>query len=175
MKNSELKITVIIISLLAVLGTSMLSFHFYQKFMLERPLAEKLSDRPEVEDVSISKQDGKYLIEIKIKQVSNLEKEFTEINTVVKSVLKDKEYDVKIGDRRNQNLEIVFDHIQIAIYDALDNHKYVWLNEELGRYIEPRGMTYKIFIDDQHLYLQINDGKSYLYTIINRTADQAIV
>ena len=60
MKNSELKITVIIISLLVVLGTSMLSFHFYQKFILERPLAEKLSDRPEVEDVSINKQKGKW-------------------------------------------------------------------------------------------------------------------
>ncbi|MDD4548818.1 MAG: hypothetical protein PHT79_03550 [Syntrophomonadaceae bacterium] len=175
MKNSELKITVIIISLLVVLGTSMLSFHFYQKFILERPLAEKLSDRPEVEDVSINKQKGKYLIEIKVKQVSNLEKEFTEINTMIKSTLQDKEYELKIGDKRNQNLEMVFDNIQIAIYDALDNHKYVWLNEELGRYIEPRGMTYKIFIDDQRLYLQINDGQSYLYTIINRTTDQDIV
>ena len=94
---------------------------------------------------------------------------------MIKSTLQDKEYELKIGDKRNQNLEMVFDNIQIAIYDALDNHKYVWLNEELGRYIEPRGMTYKIFIDDQRLYLQINDGQSYLYTIINRTTDQDIV
>lgn len=171
MKNSELRIIVVIISLGVFLGASMGSYYLYEKFMVKKPLIEKLASMPNISNVYVDENDDGFIIEFQLDKVENIEKELIQVNEKIKTILKDKKYDVNIKDRRNQKLELLFDDVQVAVYDAMANNKFVWLNQELARYIEPTGMTYKMLIDDKHLYLQFEDGNDYLYEIIDRYSD----
>ncbi|MBC7076232.1 MAG: hypothetical protein H5T98_09265, partial [Syntrophomonadaceae bacterium] len=98
MRNKQFKVLAFITSLVLALGVFLGSYAFYKKFEVEQPLLEQLSAMPSVEQVSMEKEKGEYVFDIKLKKVDNIQEEYEKINQVINSKLEKETYDINIKD-----------------------------------------------------------------------------
>jgi len=171
MRNKQFKVLAFITSLVLALGVFLGSYAFYKKFEVEQPLLEQLSAMPSVEQVSMEKEKGEYVFDIKLKKVDNIQEEYEKINQVINSKLEKETYDIKIQDDGNRKLQEFSDQLQPAVYEALAHNRYVWLEEEIAEKSAENQLNYRIFVDEKHLYLQLEDGSKYIYKIFNRDTE----
>jgi len=171
MPNKQFKILVFIITLILALGVFLGSYALYKKFGVEKPLLEQLSAVPAVERVSMEKEGKKYIFEIELKKIENIQEEYTEINQVISSRLEEGGYEIRIKGNGNEKLKEFFNELQPAIYEALAYDRYVWLEEEIARKSAENQINYKMFVDEKYLYLQLEDESKYIYKIFNRETE----
>ncbi|MBC7076129.1 MAG: hypothetical protein H5T98_08745, partial [Syntrophomonadaceae bacterium] len=103
--------------------------------------------------------------------VDNIQEEYEKINQVINSKLEKETYDIKIQDDGNRKLQEFSDQLQPAVYEALAHNRYVWLEEEIAEKSAENQLNYRIFVDEKHLYLQLEDGSKYIYKIFNRDTE----
>ncbi|MDD3267743.1 MAG: hypothetical protein PHX14_00345 [Syntrophomonadaceae bacterium] len=168
MKKYEFRVLISIIALILSLGALLAAFYYYKELGIKRPLAHQIETIELVRSVNIEEKGQKYEIEVSLNKVSDIQEPYQKIIEKVEASLEPGDYQLVIKDQRNTSLQNKFKDMQPAVYEALANKRFIWLDEEIARQLQKTNMKHKIFIDEEHLYLQINDGSSYLYEIINR-------
>ncbi|MDD2619098.1 MAG: hypothetical protein PHC92_00290 [Syntrophomonadaceae bacterium] len=168
MKKNEFRVLVSIIALILSLGVFLAAFYFYEEWGIKKPLDNQIKTVELVQKVNINEQGKKYEIKVYLNKSSDIQKSYIEIVKAIESKLGAREYQLVIKDQRNTSLQKLFSQLQPAVYESLANNKYIWLNEEIARQAEKRNMKHNIFIDGEHLFIQIYDGNHFLYEIINR-------
>jgi len=169
MKNNEIKIFYVIITIIAVLGVLLASYSLHNKYLVEKPLTEKLLAIEGVEKVDINKIDKESYICIQISQVDNIQKSYGKIESMVEDSI-NSNYRIEIKDKRNQKLDRLYDDLQPAIYQGLAQKEFLWLNEQIREQSSKKDIDSRLLVDDKRLYLQLKDGDSYLYRIIEQGA-----
>jgi|GEM_PF-1111110 len=166
-KNREFNILYIIISLFVALGLFLGSYNLYQKYLVEQPLVKKISNIEEVKSVAINKKDKTYFIEVSLNQVKNIQKTYNNIDAAVREIIKKDNYEIKVKDHRNPQLEQLFQELQPSIYQGLAQMQYQWLDYHIIERSQEEGISANLFVDEKRLYIQLEKGKSYLYCIID--------
>lgn len=165
MKNGEIRIIYVIISIFVALGLLLGGFYLYQKYMVENPLMEKLSAINEVQKVEIDKTDKVYTIHLHLARVDNIQESYANIESVANTRLKEGSYKIEIEDKRSPQLANLFNEIQPALYQGLAQKQYLWLDEQMQVFSRDKNIEARLFVDEKRLYLQMKDGDSYLYNI----------
>lgn len=166
MKNSEFRVAIAIIALITVFGLLWGGFTLYKKLAVEGPLAEGLKEIKAVSSVSIEK-DKVYVIEVKLDQVEDLQSVYESLVTTIEDTLNENEYKLVIKDNGNQALKELYKKLQPLIYESLANNKFVWLDETLAKTVNDN-VVYKLFVDEENLYIQLIKDDSYMYKILPR-------
>lgn len=168
MKKNEFRVLIAILALILSLGALLAAFYLYKEWGIKEPIVNEIKTIESVHDVNIEDKGQKYEIEVHLNKASDIQKPYQAIVEKVEASLPPEDYHLVIKDQRNASLQTMFNKLQPAIYEALANNQYIWLDEEIARQLQKTNMKHRIFIDQEHLYLQIIDGNSYLYEIINR-------
>ncbi len=168
MKNNDFRILFSIAALMLSLGIFLGAYNIYIKLGIEKPLITELSALEGVRQVHLNKVDKGYEIKIDLIRMDNIQKMHIDINRILHERLKDKDYELQIGDRRNEELQGCFDNLQPAIYEAIAENRYIWLEGQLAKKAKSKGIDYAMYIDKRYLYLQLYDESQYLYEIIER-------
>jgi hypothetical protein len=172
MKNGEYRIYLSIISLFVVLGIFLGAYKIYEKYLVEGELENKINSISTVRAASIEKKDGQYEIELEMEKVDNIQKVYFEIDQLIASKLKPEDYKLTIKNRHKQNLEDLYYHLQPAIYEALANKQFVWLDKKMAEESSDAGIAYKLFIDSSHIFIQFEDGESCFYKVLDRASGE---
>lgn len=106
-------------------------------------------------------------------KVDNIQDNYGDINQALKARLNGKNYQLEISDQRSQDLQELFNSLQPALYEALADNRFIWLNEQLAEKTAAKGMNHAMYIDKEQLYLQIWDGQHYLYEVIERNSNSS--
>lgn len=168
MKKNEFRVLIALIALILSLGALLAAFYLYKEWGIKEPIANEIKTVESVHDVTIAEKGQKYEIEVHLNKASDIQKPYQEIVKKIEVSLAPEDYEMVIKDQRNASLQTMFNNLQPAIYEALANNQFIWLDEEIGKQLQKTNMKHRIFIDEEHLYLQIIDDNSYLYEIINR-------
>jgi hypothetical protein len=171
-KNNEFKYIIAVISLVAVSAIFFGGYWLYNRYGVEKPLNDQIESISGVENVTINNRNRELVIDVKLKYVDNLQSTYTKIKEVTDAEIKN-EYKLNITDQRNKNLQDAYDNVQLMVYEAIANNNYLWLKEQMEPVL--KGKTYKIFVDENNLYIQMHDGDHFLYEIINRQQDDVTV
>lgn len=169
MNIGRTKIITILIALGATLGLLIFVQHYYAQSFIERPVKTGLQQMKNVDTVTINKQDSVYQITIKIKQPGDVQYEYTEADKIIKEHIRGKQYQLQLTDRRNKKLSHELDYLELSIYEAMAKNNYIWLDEVFREAAGRDHFTYKLFIDEQRLYVQLVDQEHFLYEVIERT------
>jgi len=171
MKNKEFRVLFTIVSLILTLGILLGGYSLYKKFGVQEPVIKQLCSNKAIEKASIEKKNQQHLIKIELKKVENIQKQYAEVENIINSKFEPDDYELIIIGKQNKDLEQLFDQLQPAIYEALASNRYLWLSNEIKRQTDEKHMAYRMFVDERYLYIQIEDGDSYIYKIINRNIE----
>lgn len=173
-KKTEFNVVVAVAALVTVLIISFSSYYLYKRFGIDAPLEKKIESLEGVEDTKATRFRDGYEIDISMKKVANLQEAYISIDRAVKDALSQKEYSLHLSDKPNQSLQDFMQHMQPAIFESLAANRFIWLDEELSRRTREAGLQYKLYVDQEHLYLQVEDGENYIYQIIDREKSQTV-
>ena len=171
-KKNEFKTLLFITALLITFGLALGGNFLHSRYNIENPLLAQIQDLPNVEGSSIEKKDHMYLLRVSLAQVENLQEEFKQLDELAKEKLGEGKYQILIEGRDSRDLDLIYYEIQPVVYQALANNQYVWMKEQINLLAEQDGLEYKMFIDEQRVYLQFSHGDQYQYYIIDRSAPQ---
>ncbi len=167
MKNSEFKIIITIFTLVFALGIFLGGFTLYNRFGIEEPLTDELVNIKGVKQVSVRK-DKDYEIEINLQNISNFNESYKKILAISEIKLGKNNFDLILMDKPNVRLNEIFISLQPLIYEALAKNELVWLNDNLTIMAEEELIDYKLFVDEENLYIHLADGEFYVYKVIKR-------
>lgn len=163
MKNSEFRIITAVISLIVTLVILLGGYNLYNKYMVEKPLTTQLVALPTVKSAEIKKVDKEYLIQLQLEQVGNIQDSYTQIESTIKSKIKNDKYKIEIQDSGSKELSHFYNELQPVIYQGLSGRQYLWLDEQIKERSSDKGIKSRLYVDDQRVYLQLEDKDSYLY------------
>ncbi|MGR6835695.1 hypothetical protein [Syntrophomonas erecta] len=170
-KNNDFKVIVALLALFMVLAVLLGGYRLYNVFGVEKPLINELSELPSVSHVDISQVNKEYQVQVSLAEVDDLQGQYLNIDTIIKERLGNKPYTLDIKDRPNSKLNRLHAYLQPAIYQALANHEFVWLDQHLAQVVKGEDVKYRMFVDKDRLYLQLNDKENYLYVIAWRESE----
>lgn len=168
MDNKEFKVFIALISLILTLSILFGGHSFYMQYAVQKPLLKELSSLEMVKKAEIEKKNKKYIIDVQFNQIDNIQKGYQEVENIIKTKYKPDSYELKITGRANENLENLYEQLQPAVYEALANNRYLWLSNEIEKKTGEKGMVAKLFIDEKHLYIQIEADDYYFFKVIDR-------
>jgi hypothetical protein len=169
MKNNEIKILRLIITIIVTLGILLGGYNLYQEYMVKKPLAEKLLQVEAVNKVDIKKVNNIYTVQTHLDQVENIQKIYTDLDAIINDGIKGN-YLLEIKDKRNRKLDKFFDDFQPALHQGLAQKEFLWLAQQLEQQGQSQDIKARLLVDNKRIYLQLEDGNSYLYSIIEHTA-----
>lgn len=168
MKNGQIKIITVLIVLGVTLGLLLFMQRFYTNSFVEKPVIVELQKIAFVDKVEVNKAKGFYEFNVQIKQAGNVQYEYNKVDSVIKENIKGKDYQLNLKDKTDPHLDKAMELMELSIYEAMAKNNYMWLDETIRHMAQQDNFTYKLFIDDQRLYIQLADGKHFRYEIIER-------
>jgi len=162
-----LRYPLIAVVVLIVLGLLFAGQWVYKKYFLETPLVEAVNSLPEVEESKFFEKAN--ILEIKLKEVENLQKAYINIENKLKELEASKDLKIVITDKRDQLLEDLFYKSQFAIHQAIAKGDFIYMHDHISKLALEAGVEkFYIFIDNNNIYVQFHKGNNYLYEIIKR-------
>jgi len=167
-KMNEFKVLLFVMALVLTFSSGLGVHYLYSRYSIEKPLLAQFAEQEAVEEVQIEKIDDIYCINLTLDRVENIQEEYTRIRQAADAKLGSREYELLISGQGNVKLDEVYYEIQPIIYEAMANNRYVWMKDEIKDLAAQEQLDYRMFVDDESVYLQLNDGKYYQYHIIDR-------
>ena len=171
-KKNEFKILIFIMALIITFGLAMGGNYLHARYNIENPLLAQIKDLPGVESITIEKKDDLYLLQVSLGYVVNLHEEYKQLVELVRDKLGQEKYQILVEGSDSRELDLVYYQIQPIVYQALANNEFVWMQEQIKLVADKEGLEYKIFIDQEHVYLQFTHGDQNQYYIMDRNSSK---
>lgn len=136
---------------------------FRQQY-IEDPLGEQICRLDNVAAVSFMKSSGHHVVQVELNGFGNIYREYQE----VEATLQGKDYEIVFLDQPNEKLKSLEESLQPAIYQALAQNEYLWLQQYLIDQAQAYDCEALYYLDNERLYLQLSDEKDYIYRMISR-------
>jgi len=85
------------------------------------------------------------------------------------------EYQLVLLDSRTPRLQVLFEDFQFSIQEAISTGSFEEMHQTVRKIAEAENVNYKISVDSYNVYVQLRDQKGYLYEIIPRWPQLAII
>jgi len=170
-KKFEFRILVFFLALLVTLGAFLSVSTLYRKYQVEKPMVEDLQTLAGGR-VELEKEKNSYQITLIPGKVDNLQDYYQKVQKSIATRLPGKEVQITVKDKPGPELEALFTELQPAIYEALASGRFVWLEEEIARRTGDGNIRFQLLVDNDFLYLQMENRGGCLYRVIGRTASQ---
>jgi hypothetical protein len=137
------------------------------KLRVDNPLKQRLAKIPEIRGYTVEKAEDGLKLHLKLDKCHNLQ-------AVLNSALHEVEYSYKktvksisITDYPDSQLEQTKYQLSFYIEEAVASGHYIQLKSALDS-INRKGLKARVFLDNEFIYLQLEDGKNYLYQALPR-------
>ena len=160
------RIHVILLSLVVGLSVFFGIRWIYNKFGTDVPLAEALSVHKAVQSYTIDRKRPVVRVVIQLGPTADLKETYRDLFELVRSFLGNRPFELQIKDNRDDKLERAYYYAQFAVYEAIRLGNF----REMVRFIEEEaakeGAKATVSLDQENVYIQLEDNDHYLYEII---------
>lgn len=160
------------VAVAAVLTLAVLSlaYYSYENVGIKKPLETALMADPDVVSATLSEQDGTSVVEIALKDVSDLPVTYNRLTAIIKDKIGSTAFKVQLKDQRDATLENAYHSIHFYLEEAAAMGDFGTMNDAATRILDQAGIgDYKITVDGQHIFVQMAAGQSYLYQVLDRS------
>ncbi len=170
MQIKGFKILIIIIALVVMLGVLFSGQFLYQREYVDRPIAKLRNLDRGILNLQLERTASGATVRAKLAELPDFQKTYLNLEQAVQGVLGD-ETPVRfnIEDRRNALLEKALYQSQFVIYEAIENGHYTVMANDVAQIATRLGLDRNaVYIDADNIYLQLHQGRNYLYAIFPR-------
>jgi DNA-directed RNA polymerase subunit L len=139
------------------------------------PLDKALNDIDGVIAVTLddnNKISDNATIYVTLDDTSNIQKTYIEISTKIEQTLKSSEYTLEIKDNRSTELEEMYYDIHYYIQKAMVDGDFPLLDAKVREKADLAGAAAKVYVDEEHIYLQISKSDHTLYSVVSRQSSK---
>ncbi len=172
-KNLLLIVVALSITLVMLLGGQF----FWKYFALTKPLDQEIMKVAGVNSVSWKEQTTNKTVQVMVSlnQVTNIRKSYLEIMGIGKQHFPKHIIEMKLQDTRDARMEQFYDNIHLHIYEAIETGSYTKMQDTVQKKAKRQGMSVKIFVDSERVYIHIAEGTKNLYEVIpKRVLDKGV-
>jgi len=162
------RIPVVLIALLVGLGVFLGAQWLYNRYSYQQPLNDVLRHNPAVASFTINQQEAVLRVTVRLKRVDNLMDAYRKLRRDIAGVLGGRDFRLEIRDDPDDRLQEAYYYSQFALYEAVDRGDYRDCAASIDAYARRAGVKDKIFLDENNIYLQLQDNGHYLYRVIPR-------
>lgn len=170
MKNIGFRMKIAILTSILVFLGFFGAYRLFISYNIVQPLIKHVNALSEVEKATVKENNRQYKITVYLKQGQNLQYSYKQIDQIVGQKLNSDSYKIEIKDKRDSKLNNFYDYTQLASFEAMNNDQFLWLNRILQEKAQKSGIKCKLQVDQERIYIQVDDGNYYMYDIINRTS-----
>lgn len=175
MKHSYIKILKGCIALIITVAGLYIGQALWQNYAVDLPLDNALNGINGVEKVTWN--NGSNIndivdIDVTLNDTANIKKTYDEITGKIEETLKGRQYALEIVDNRSSELEQTYYDIHYYIQKAIMDGDFPLLGEKVQEKAAAAGVTAKVYVDAQNIYLQMTKDSSSLYSITARNSDK---
>jgi len=171
MQWNGIRIPVVFLALLVGMGALWGAQWTFKRYNYERPLTRILGENTEVASYKVNDQGSVLEIEVKLRNVDNIQDSYNGISQSVQQVVGRRNTKLTIKDERNATLEGIYYHTRLAAYEAMERGNYLEMENYIVRRADRDGASARVFMDGERMYIQIKHKDSYLYEIIPRAGE----
>lgn len=163
-----------LIALSAVLTLAVLSlaYYSYESMGVKRPLEKALLLDPDVSAVQMRMNGDKEVIKVTLSKVADLATTYSRVHTVVSDRMGPGTFILELTDQRDASLGDMYYAIHYYLEEASVRGNFGTMIEASKPILEDAGAAhYKITVDQDRIYVQIESAEGYLYQVLDRRAD----
>ncbi|KUO52255.1 MAG: hypothetical protein APF76_04245 [Desulfitibacter sp. BRH_c19] len=171
MKIKGFSLPVIIIAFVLALGVFMSLNWVYTEMAVKKPLGQEISEVDGVRNYTIEKGTEGLILTVELDMVNNIQTAYSNLNEIGHSHVKDNEgFEIRIVDNPNNELITVWNEIQYYAYQSLAQGDFVTLKDSMQSLVQnDENIDYQVYINDTHLFIQVQSHENYIYRIMQRT------
>lgn len=161
---------VLVITLAILFGGQLL----WNKYAIAKPISDLFKNIDGVESATLGrltdqgKNNEKIKIYVKLSNVPDLQKAYQEITDGLNQIDSGKKYDLVIEDKRTPDLERFYYDIHYYIQEAISTGNFAAMAERIETKADTAGITAKVYVDTQNVYLQMTKAGAEMYVVIAR-------
>lgn len=135
---------------------------------VEEPLKALYSTSALVDSYSVAKPNESYLIRLKLNETPDLAAAYTQLDLETAKILGATPYRIEVEDRRSPALEQVYQRVNLYVQEAIATGRFAAMATSVEEEAAKAGMTAKLAVDNDRVYVQLQDQGSYLYGVVDR-------
>jgi hypothetical protein len=137
----------------------------YRNYGLIRPLERDLSNMTPVQHVDVVVNNHTKEIRVTLKRVSDLMTAYQSVREKVANSL-GADVNLVILDNRSKELSDFYQNDQPLIFESIAKGNYTSMIDALKRHAEKAGITARVTMDKNNIYIQLEKGANYLYEVV---------
>jgi hypothetical protein len=143
-------------------------WYTYHSFMLEDPILREISKLDAVSDISLQVKQKTANVQITLKQGTSLQKSYHHISKIIHAKLKNHDVSIEFEDNSNEKLDAWWSLALFDVAQAMDTKNYTKIPQRLGEMADAQQIDVRTELDNNNLYISLNDGSYQKYIILAR-------
>lgn len=138
---------------------------------ISSPLDRQLKSIDGVSDAIVIKNknlNSPILIQVSLDNISNLKNTYNNINQTAINTMKDKKYIIDIKDTRTNELEELYNKIELNIHKAIMDGNFPELFFEANNIAKKNDCIAKFYVDKHYVYIHLSKDNYNLYEVEDR-------
>lgn len=172
MKWQGLNIPIIIVSLLAGVALFFAGQWLYQKYSFNEPLNAALSSNQSIESFSVSSEGNVLQVDVSLKYDADMMLSYKELRKELANSMGKKNYQLNLGDSRDDVLRQVWYNSHYAVYQAAFQGNFQDMAAAVNRESRASGVDAIINIDQENIYLRLKHQGHTLDQVISLNMNQ---
>ena len=163
---------VVLTTLVLTLSVTLGAMYLVRLRTESAPLQRFYAAQPEVRQADIRRDGDQYTINLTLNSVADFRQTYLKLDQGTLAVLKDhKYYQLVIHDGRNQALEDDYYQLHFGLQSGIATGDFNRMANDFNSKAQALGLdNYKVWVDTDRLFVQIQGHGGYLYQVLPRTA-----
>ena len=155
---------------LLTLGVLVGGNYLYQQYFVNQPLSTALENASLIKSHQFTQKGKAPVLKLELVNVQNFPQEFQNFLNNSGDLLLDKPIYLELQSNPNENILDFYQEVHPAIYETLALGNFSQLQEKVSHGSRDYGLTEaKLTVNNDYLYLQLEDQDHYLYLVFNRS------
>lgn len=166
----NLRWSVIVVSMVLTVSVLFGAGYLLQSRGVEAPLRNRLAASPVVESLRLEQRAETREVVVLLRETDHLPKAYSELRGEVDRALRGPDYRIRLEDRRTPELEQALRRFDLYLHEAASTGRFAEMAGRVESEAEQAGITARVWVDSQRIYLQLHKDGAYLYSVLERTS-----
>ncbi len=135
----------------------------------DRPVERVLAQTPEVLSYDVAWQGDILVATVVLAPGVDLPGTFARLDQQLSHILGERKFRLLVNDGRNGELAETYRVMRLYLEEAVASGRYTWAEQKVREIASQHGLDWaRLSIDEERLYLELQDGTAYLYAVVAR-------
>jgi hypothetical protein len=141
----------------------------YGMLTVSSPLDRVFGESPSVVSHTIVARQPVMVVRVTLDEVDDLREEVRTLEERASSALRGQPVQIQVRDNRDAALAAAYHSMHFYIQEAVVTGRFSEMNERIASCARQAGLDkYKVFVDDDRVYVQLHLDGRHLYEIVSR-------